>query len=375
MKHLQITLSLAVLFGVFHNSFSQIDLELQTQAGYEYNYFKSPDKVLFQGVLLDENDLIASSTYQRVNLDFEYKKEWVSSKLRLIATPNLTLYYENLDDSFWDVTVMGKYYHYLTRRTTLLTEINFKRMNRRGLDGAQDVLVNPLGFTNFGAKTGLEFEPFKRNKTKVQAFYNFRNFDAYGERDLEFSEMGLSLTTRQNLKVGGSRHKVGLYAYYKMRKYDTFNATNIIADGVRDWSYIKINPYYQFPLGSDLRLKPSFLLYQRIDKIDRSGFTQFGPELELKYSHSKMEFELETSYLTRNYKSIEARNNNGVIGENLNYKYIEFNLKVDYNIQKNLSITATGHSRLRHTNYTDLAARSFRGYRNQYVGLGVKWRL
>ncbi|GAA3593931.1 hypothetical protein Q4Q39_06445 [Flavivirga amylovorans] len=374
MKYLKIITGVILVMSQIQAQ-SQIKLEAGTQAGYEYNYFKSPDQVRFNGMLLDENDLIASSIYQEVNIDFENRIKWNRSKLRLIAKPNIKVFYENLEDSYWDITGQAKYYHDLSRYTTLLGEASIIRMNREGLDGAQDVIVNPLGYTNVGASIGVQFEPIEANKTTVKAFYNFRDYDAYGERDLQYNEAGVNLSTKQDLEVNGSEHSIGVLAYFKVRKYDTFNATNIISNGVRDWSYLKINPYYKVPLGNNLEAKPSFVFYQRMDKIDRSGFSQFGPELKLKYEKSNTEITTDFSYLNRHYKSIEARDNDGLIGDKLTYEYIEFNLSIAHKLSNNLFLTANIYSRLRHTNYTDIDARSFRGYRNQYAGLGIKWKL
>ena len=158
-------------------------------------------------------------------------------------------------------------------------------------------------------------------------------------------------------------------------KYDTFNATNLIANGKRDWSYIRVNPYLDIPLSNSFTIKPSYVYYERIDKIERSGFTQHGPELQLSYEVKNTEVKADFSYLTRNYTDIDARDNMGLIDDNLTYKYTQFNINAAHKITKNLELTATIYSRIRTTNYTDIDARSFRGYRNQYAGIGFKMEI
>jgi hypothetical protein len=354
---------------------SQTKLEIGSQLGYEYNYFKSPDKVRFNNDILTEEDLISSSIYQNITIDFEKKIKWNNSKLRLIIAPEATLFYENTDDSYWQVKGEAKYYRDLSKKIELLADAGIKRMNRSGLDGAQDVLINPLGYTNLGTSLGLQFKVLKNNKTTTKLFYNFRDFDAFGIRDLQFNETGISLSTRQKIEINRNDYKIGLRGYYKIRKYDTFNATNLIANGKRDWSYLRITPYLDIPLSNSLSIKPSYVYYERFDKIERSGFTQHGPELQLNYELKNTEIQADISHLTRNYKSIDARDNIGLTGDNLTYKYTEFNIKASHKITRNLELIATVYSRIRTTNYTDIDARSFRGYKNQYAGIGVKWKL
>ncbi|WP_452599121.1 hypothetical protein [Pontimicrobium sp. MEBiC01747] len=369
----KVIIALIVLISI--QAQAQIKLEVGSQLGYEYNYFKSPNTVRFDNTILTENDLISNSIYQDITVNFEKKFKWRDSKLRLIVVPEARLFYENIDDSYWQILGQAKYYKDLSKTIELLADADIKRMHRTGLDGAQDVLINPLGYTNLGASVGLQFKVLKNNKTTTKLFYNFRDFDAFGMRDLQFNEMGVSLSTRQNMEINNNRYKVGLRGFYKIRKYDTFNATNLIPNGKRDWSYLKLNPYLDIPLSNTFNIKPSYIYYERFDKIDRSGFTQHGPELQLNYDSKNTEIKADVSYSTRNYKSIDARNNNGLIGEKLTYKYTQFNITAAHKITRNLSLTATVYSRIRNTNYTDISARSFRGYRNQYAGIGLKWKL
>lgn len=354
---------------------AQTKLEIGSQFGYEYNYFKSPDKVRFGNDILTEEDLISSSIYQNITIDFEKKIKWNNSKLRLIVAPEATIFYENTNDSYWQIKGEAKYYRDLSKTVELLADAGIKRMNRRGLDGAQDVLINPLGFTNLGASLGLQLKVLKNNKTTTKLFFNFRDFDAFGMRDLQFNEVGISLSTKQKIEINTNDYKIGLRGYYKIRKYDTFNATNIITNGKRDWSYVKLNPYLDIPLSNSLTIKPGYIHYERFDKINRSGFTQHGPELQLNYELKNTEIKVDISHLTRDYKNIDARDDNGLIGENLTYKYTQFNINAAHKITKSIELTATIYSRIRTTNYTDLDARSFRGYRNQYAGIGIKWKL
>ncbi|MEM9679461.1 MAG: hypothetical protein AAF901_03985, partial [Bacteroidota bacterium] len=273
-----------LIFQATALSQSKTSFDVETQGGYEYNYFKSPTQILQNGALLTEEDLIASSIYQDVNLDFDYTFSWQKSRFRFSISPGARLFYENFDDSYWNLITRAKYDYDLTRRTRFLAEINFRRMNREGLDGAQDVLINPLGYTNYGASTGVSFRPFKYNRTTTELFYNFRNFDQFGIRDLEFHEFGINLKTEQRFKVNNLTHRYGLEGYFKKRLYDTFNASDVVPNGDRDWSYVKLNPYYEFPLSKTFKAIPSFLYYLRIDNLeDRSGFSQFGPELKLRY--------------------------------------------------------------------------------------------
>lgn len=353
---------------------SKIQFSSETQGGYEYNYFKSPKQILQNGTLLTEDDLISSSIYQDINLDFDYSKVWEKHRFRASITPRARLFYDNFDDSYWSLVARAKYDYEISRYTKLFSELNFRRMNREGLDGAQDVLINPLGYTNYGANAGVEFQPFTKHTTSVELFYNFRDFDKFGIRDLEFHEFGVQFKTEQKFKPSKRTHRIGVDGYFKKRLYDTFNASDVIPNGKRDWSYIRLNPYYELPISRYFKIKPSFLYYVRIDNLeDRSGFTQLGPELKLRFKNDKTKIISNVSYITRDYKTLNAFDNNGQTGEKIEYQYVNFSLDLEHQISKQFFITTSLYSRVRSTNYTDISARSFRSYRNQYAGIGIKW--
>ena len=78
-------------------------------------------------------------------------------------------------------------------------------------------------------------------------------------------------------------------------------------------------------------------------------------------------------YLVRNYTVINAP---GLQNERLQYQFMDVSLRFEHQLPiKGLLFTGTAYSRFRETNTTDLASRSFRGYTNQYAGVGVLWRL
>ncbi len=348
--------------------------KIGSQTGYEYNYFKSPDALLVGDSLLDENDLIASSAYVDVFLDYDYRYKWKGHRLRAALTPYARLFQENSSDSYWSLDAALKYDYRLSKKTKFLGEINIQRMNREGLDGAQDILVNPLGYTNYGAALGLSFGSVLKQKTTLEGFYNFKNFDAFGIRDLQFNEYGLQMTTKRKYRPGRYDHAFGLNAYYKKRLYDTFNAEDAPQNGQRNWDYTKVTAFYELPLGNTLELVPQLTYYGRFDRLEnRSGFHQYGPGMRLRFSKAKTRISAVAKYLVRNYTGINAP---GLQDERLRYQYMDLSLKFEQQLPiQGFLFTGTAYSRFRETNTTDLASRSFRGYTNQYAGVGVLWRL
>ncbi|WP_299433691.1 hypothetical protein [uncultured Aquimarina sp.] len=364
-----LALTSIVSYGQSKNMF-----KVETQAGYEYNYFRSPDEIRTGGIVLTKDDLISSSFYQDLELDYKYRYTWNKNRFRVSANPFSRIFYENSDDSYWSLNVNAKYDYKFSRETTLFAEARFIRMNREGLGGDQDVLINPLGYTNYGGTLGVKFVPFRNNELAVEGFYNFRNFDAFGVRDLQYSEFGVQFSSVQSFKVNKLKHKLGVTVYAKKRRYDTFNASEIESDGERDWDYLKGTLYYKLPFSKRLEIKPNFAYYVRIDNsTNRSGFNQFGPGIAIKYDNDKTKIKGSFSFITRNYTDIEARNTDGLIGEDLKYEYSNFQLDGAHKIGSGFSITATMFSRIRSTNYSDIDARSFRNYRNQYAGVGILW--
>ncbi|NAS31130.1 hypothetical protein GTQ40_09125 [Flavobacteriaceae bacterium R38] len=370
------TLILAILISgtTFSQTETKQSLEINTLSGYEFNYFKSPDQVLQNGILFNQDSLISSSSYQDINADYDVNHHWKENRLRFSITPGARIFYENPDDSYWTVNATVKYDRELNKKVDFLAGILFKRVAREGLDGAQDVLINPLGYTNIGVNTGIGFRPWKKNKSTIEAFYNNRNFDAFGIRDLQFDEYGVRFKTTQRFKVNKLKHAYGLTGYIKKRLYDTFNASDVVPDGERDWDYIRLTPFYELPVNKNLKLTSSFLYYVRIDNLeDRSGFNQYGPKIAFTFDDDQTKIRSSFSYVMRDYTFFEARDNNGLIGENIQYNYADFSLKATRKIRKSMYLTADIYSRIRTTNFTDIEARSFRSYRNQYAGVGLMW--
>lgn len=368
-------LTFLISVSIFAQSEQKHRFDIEVQGGYEYNYFKSPTEVRQNGVLFNADSLISSSSYQDIKADYDYRIKWGANRLRFSATPFVRYFNESPTDSYWSFLGTAKYDTKLSRTTKILAELSLKRMNREGLDGAQDVLINPLGYTNYGASGGVQFALIENNKSTAEAFYNFKNFDEFGVQNLQFNEFGIQLKSVQNHYVGKQKHSYGATIIAKKRLYTTFNASNVDSEGERDWDYLKATLFYELPFSKHFEIKPSVVYYQRIDNLlDRSGYTQYGPSLSLKYGAKKTKVRAKISYLTRDYKTLQARDNNGLIGENIKYTYADFSINAEHRILKNVYTTATVYSRVRNTNFTDIDARSFRGYRNQYMGIGLRWQ-
>nr|WP_299382876.1 hypothetical protein [Allomuricauda sp.] len=352
-------------------------LEVATLGGYEYNYFKSPTMIRTDEGLLTEEDLISSSFYQDVTVDYGFRYKWGADRIRFYALPYARIFQENMDDSYWSIDSKVKYDHKFNRKTRFFAGLNFKRMNREGLDGAQDVLVNPLGYTLLGSELELERANSKNVTGRIGLFHNFKNFDAFGTRDLEYHEFGSQLKLEKEFENQDLEHTLGFLAYYKVRLYNTFNASEISSEGNRDWRYIRATAYYEYPVSKSIRLKPSVTYYQRMDPLaNRSGFRQYGPSLGLYVKTKRTRIRSQIEYLKRDYTDILARDNEGPLQENVAYQYTDFSLRFEHQLShSSFSLTGNVYSRLRTTNYSDLAARSFRGYRNQYAGIGIKWEL
>ncbi|MEM9143535.1 MAG: hypothetical protein AAGA86_11150 [Bacteroidota bacterium] len=348
-------------------------LKAATLAGYAYNYFKSPNTVLVNGDVLDKNDLIASSTFQDIALEYDYRKTWKGHHLSFNLNPFARLFHENMADSYWALETSLKYNYKFNKKTKVLAEVHFERMNREGLDGAQDVLVNPLGFTNYGSSAGVQWLAFKRNRTTMEAFYNFKNFDAYGIRDLQFNEYGVQLSSKQKFRPGRYSHAAGLVAYYKKRQYETFNAEADQPNGERNWDYSKIRVFYRLPLTGHLELEPQLIYYGRYDRLqNRSGFHQYGPGLRLRFDNDKTRITGLLKYQLRNYTKITAPGTDDL----LHYQYMDISIRLEHRLPiKGMFLTGTTYNRFRETNTVDQSSRSFRSYTYQYMGVGLLWKI
>lgn len=375
MTSKEVLISFLILFSTVLFAQERHRLEVETIGGYAYNYFKSPDQIRVNDSLLGPDALISSSVFQDVLIDYDYRYKWKGNRLRLSLTPYARLFQEQFEDSYWSLDARVKYDREIGKRFTYLAEAHFKRMDREGLDGAQDVLVNPLGYSTYSGSTGLQFEPNRKHKTSLEAFYTFKDFDPYGTRDLQYNAYGVKLGSRQKFRPGRYEHVLGVSASYRKRNYTTFNASDVVSNGTRDWDYVRASLFYELPVTATFSLKPDLHYYARIDRLeDRSGFRQYGPSLGLKWDTDKTRVRGGIRYVIRNYSTIEARNDLGILDENLQYTYTDVSLDFEHQMgSKGMALTGTAYSRMRETNYTDLSARSFRGYTYYYAGVGFQW--
>ena len=374
---ISILITMLILTTVTAQERTKHRLQVETLGGYEYNYFRSPKVVEQDGVTITEQDLIASSSYQDIMAKYDYSLHWKENRLRFSLDPSARIFYEAMEDSYWSLNAILKYDREINRNLDFLAEAGIRRMDREGLGGAQDILINPLGYTTYSVAAGLEFEAIKNNETAIMAYYDFKNFDAFGIRDLQFNRIGLEVKTKQEFKVNNLDHAYGAKVNINKRLYDTFNASDVDTNGERDWSYFVVDVFYELPVSKTFKLKPNFMYYSRTDNLDkRSGFQQFGPELSLKFDNGITRVWSSLGYITRSYTTLEARDNNGATGEKIQYRYANITLNVEHKLGvPGLYLTGEAFSRVRSTNYTAVNARSFRNYTNQYAGIGMKWKL
>ncbi|SDB63056.1 hypothetical protein SAMN03097699_2805 [Flavobacteriaceae bacterium MAR_2010_188] len=346
----------------------------ETIYGYEYNYFRSPKEVEREGILFTQDQILASSTYQEFLVDYDYRYKWNKNRIRVSLNPEARLFYENFDDSYWSIRLLNRYDYEISENSKFLLEGSLKRMDRDGFDGDFDVLISPFGYFTYGGSTGLELSLFSKNTTIVEGFYNFKNYDDYGTRDLQYDEYGVQLRFEQNFKKDKLNHSYGFSGYSKQRLYDTFNSLSNSQEGERKWNYLHGDVFYDLPINSKLTIEPSFEFTARIDKgADRAGYNELGPSLQFTFDNDKTLIRPKFEYLRRNYTDIEARDNLGSIGEKTQYGYANFRMVAEHDISEKWKLTADVYSKIRSSNYTDITARSFRAYRNQYAGIGIKY--
>lgn len=373
-------LTVVLLFSihVFAQKEKNIDNELEVTAltGYEYNYFKSPSKVIFNDILLTEDDLVASSPFQNIDLNYDYKRKWNGNKIWLSASPEFRYFNENADDSYWSLKIKGRYDYRITKALKLDTDIYFRRMAREGLDGDQDVLINPLGYSLLGGSAGLDLDIGRDIQMEVAAFFNHKNYDKYGVKDLKYNEFGVDFNIQQEFELLKTKHELGLSTYLKKRLYETYDAFDEEPYGTRDWNYWKGELFYKTNLTKRLEFDTDFAYLIRTDLgANRSGYEQYGVSLGLDYENKRLDIGLGAELLNRKYTAISARDNEGQIGEMTKYKYLNLSFDIQYSLSKHFTVSAEAYQRVRNTNYTDLSARSFRGFTYQFAGLGVIYEL
>lgn len=354
---------------------NKIKFSTQTQVGYEYNFLKSPDKLIVDDVLLQAKDLVLSSVYQDIDVKFQYNIRWNKSEFNTQIRPIYKVYYQSMEDSYWNISVISKYNRNLSKNLNFLIRATYKKIIREGLDNDQDFIVNPLGFSSYGLVTGLQFQPLKNNKTTLGFLYNYRDFDATDIRDTNINEIGIYLNTEEQLVIANKIHSFGFKAFFKNITHETIILENQSLNRKRKWNYFKLNPFYQIAINKRIKVAPSFIYSSRIDKESTSSFTIFGPELKLKWMNQKTLATFTFSYLSRKYKDIYAQDSLGVIDEKATLNFVSFNVKAEHKLTKKIRLNASIFSRIRNTNNTSHRSRSFSHFRNQYAAIGLKWVL
>lgn len=352
---------------------AQIDFSATTYSGYEQNILQVPDLFEANGELLTQEDLYANSAYQDLLIRFKFSKKWEKHSFAAYLTPEIRHYFSesDLNQTIFNARLSHKYD--IKKNFRWENSIRYKIKDREGQDLDQVELSVPFGYKLFELTSGLRFRLYKNNRTFVKLNFLSKDFDNSNTRSVMYNLYGIN-TEFKNIKWRNHLlHSYGIKVGYNSRDYKITNFSDN-SSGDRTWNYVDAAIFYRLPLSKKFYIQPELSYQKRMDETnDRFSYDQIRPELTLVYQSARFEAKITTSYTGRSFSNIIAENDEGDDVGNLKYDYFRLRTQLEYNINNKLSLVFESYTIDRNSNNTDPTTQAFRGYINQYAGVGLRY--
>ena len=363
-------------FLLFVKGFSQVktNFSITSSSGYENNIFKSPKTFLDNGVIKNKDELYRNSLFQEGGIRFFAKKKWRNQSLSFRFNPKGIYYYSEKKSSYFTFFSGFRYINELTRKTTWQINSWYRIKNRDGINIDGSELNFPLGNNHLGFTTSLDFRLYKPNRSSVKLIYGNRAYKESNNKKLTYNAIGINTVIRNVFKRKAGWHSYGIEGSFITKFFNqkdlTVNATNTF-----NWRDMSAEIFYRYPITKELDVKPLFEYKKRIDSNkDKFSYNQLRPSLNIVYKNKKTEVNLISSYINREYITLEATDNNWTSLGKLKYQYYQLKLEGEHKLNKKLSLNLISFINTRKSNKTNENSIFFREYEYYNVSLGLKYR-
>ena len=371
MKYYQLSICLFLPFFLT----AQINFTTTTLTGFELNINKSPKILVIEGEVIDKEELYLNSMYQDLNLQFKIFKKIKNNTIAFNFSTEIRYYFTEPEVN--QLIFNSRIGHKFTIKKNFKWEnnIQYKNKNRKGQDLDANELSLPFGYKIFKFNTGLRFRMSKNNRSLFRLNYANKKFDNSETRNVQYQLYGFENELKQIKWKNHLLHSYGILLGYNQRNYTISNFEEETTTN-RIWSYIDVSSFYKLPLSKNWSIKTELNFQKRIDNSnDVFGYLEIRPELNINYENSRFLAKLMTSYAVRKLKNITARNPEEVTLGSLQYNYFRIIGKATYNITSNFAAVAEGYLINRASNNTNINTNAFRGYSNNYIGIGIQYKI
>ncbi len=391
------TIRIILIFAVFalfqkqaHAQFSQ-ELTVQADAGYHYNMFRTPLKIISDnGTLLEKDSLVSKGFFQKTELRFtpSYKKgkhKFIfDNKFSYKLFPGL----REANELFF----RSKLEHNtkFNKNFAWNNELAWSRFRRDGLDNfTQDISLAINTYRQILFNTDFKVDLWKFNVTHFYFRYRNRQYEDTKELELGYPEYKIGLdglqfiTIKKKEKKKKTRHLLRYEASFTDRTYtrlknrfeidsitsEEFLDTTTISD--RKWQYLRAGVSYKIPIHENFQIRPLLNFEKRMDRTDRRySHNQISPGIKLHTKHKGLSGTASIIYDIRNYTTLSAKQSDGTTPL-LKYRYLRLSGGFGYELKKNWKLHLNYTYIHRSSNTTDFTRGAFREFNDIVASVGI----
>ena len=358
--------SLALTISFFAFTQSNIDMEVYTDTGWEYNIFRASPQ---QEQKADQNEqpAIINGIYHSASISSAYKLKLDKHRFTIDGSLEYR-YFPGHDRANQNLPKVKLLYYYRHSSTSkIYASVQYKKYAMLRINETGDEFQTQLGLEKKHAYLKHYLKVSRRLKLRTKASLSQVQFRTLSNNPLRYNAYSIYAGISQSLY---SRKKIVHSAnfsiefskrHYLPRVEDNFNRIRndieINFDFDLNWRYNALN------FGVELR--------DRNDLIqDRFGYRQIKPFVRYQYDRKRLELTCKLSYNHRNFKTLLADNDSD---ELLQQRYLKYHLTAEYKLKKYMYLM-TGIYYIGRTRNLPDASRIFRPYTNIRTSIGISYK-
>lgn len=372
MKRLINTLVFIVAIGgTLSAQKKEWNARIETQTGYEANILKNPSELERNQVVMGKTELWKNSFFQDAKARGSYAIKNANHQFRLYASTNNRLYFSESSLNSYRFGINLSYQYFVSnKKVKYIAKAGFKTKQQDAFDKDETLIKTPFSYKKHFMETGIEFRIHRLNRTFLGVDLGYKDYVPTEKRDYAYSVMRFSLKTQNLIKKQNGFAQYGFALSFENRAY---NEKSLIGKRIneRHWKYLTGEVFYKYPFLKVLSINPSIKLIKRMDTTvkGRASYFQWQPQLKIGYTSNDWKLSYRFAYRYRNYRELYTATK-----DNIRYDYLIMFINAEYTITKNLLLNFSSSFWNRSSNKKNIKSSSFRGYRNYYIGTGVKWK-
>lgn len=391
---------------------AQTTLKLQTMGGYEWNVFQSPTSYTnSEGVTMNRDQLWVSAPFTSVGLSAGWKRDLGKGKLKLNGGFSKALYFSSTSADQLKYDFGASYRIKYAKKKFFEFAPEFARVERQGTDQSDNILRTPFSYKHAIAPLHFDFYLGDKKWLKTKVAYHYKFYDRTDGGQLFYHGIEPSIKWSKKYDNTKDVQKISIEGSAMFRKYTDVRVSSTTAASTeasevdveadeedleeeelgeeeesgedteanegsadvreRKWNYYNLTWTHQYE-SKDEKLSTSISLNNRFrqDVLGSQTYNQTMFTAGLTRRFGKTKVSVTGGYAFRYFTAVKVSSSQTP----LSYHYLRGKLAVVYPINDHWDLKLKASLVKRISNNKSVTSRSYRGYFNGYVGLGIAYK-